>query len=55
VRTDDEEARAEHQALAARLYGLSEDAFAHVLNGFPLVARAEREAALSAFRCIVGL
>ena len=55
VRTDDEEARAEHQALAARLYGLSEDAFAHVLNGFPLVARAEREAALSSFRCIVGL
>ena len=55
VRSDDEEARAEHQALAARLYGLSEDAFAHVLNGFPLVARAEREAALSSFRCIVGL
>ena len=54
TRSDDEDARAEHQALAARLYGLSEDAFAHILNGFPLVARAERDAALSSFRCIVG-
>jgi hypothetical protein len=55
TQTDDEEVRAEHQALAARLYGLSADAFAHVLNGFPLIAAAEREAALSSFRCIVGL
>jgi hypothetical protein len=55
MHADDEDARAEHQALAARLYGLSSDAFAHVLNGFPLVAAAEREAALSSFRCIVGL
>ena len=55
MQSDDAEARAEHQALAARLYGLSDDAFAHVLNGFPLIAAAEREAALSSFRCIVGL
>jgi hypothetical protein len=51
---DGDDARAEHQARVARLYGLSEDTFAHVLDSFPLVARAEREAALSMFRCIVG-
>jgi hypothetical protein len=55
ARADDDQARAEHQALAARLYGLSEQAFAHVLNGFPLVAQAERDAALSSFRCIVAV
>jgi hypothetical protein len=54
ARTDDEDARAEHQALAARLYGLSEDAFADVLKGFPLIAQAERDAALATFRCIVA-
>jgi hypothetical protein len=55
TQADDEAARAEHQALAARLYGLSAEAFAHVLNGFPLIAAPEREAAMSSFRCIVGL
>jgi hypothetical protein len=48
------EAAAEHQALAAVLYGLNEDQFAHVLDAFPLVPRAERDAALSAFHCIVA-
>ena len=41
------------QALVARLYGLSDASFAHVLGKFPLVSREERDAALSAFRCIV--
>jgi hypothetical protein len=41
------------QALAAHLYGLSVPAFAHVLECFPLVPRAQRDAALAAFRCIV--
>ena len=47
------QAAPEHQALAAALYGLTDVQFAHVLEGFPLVPRADREAALSAFRCIV--
>jgi hypothetical protein len=47
------QAAPEQQALAAALYGLTDVQFAHVLEGFPLVPRADREAALSAFRCIV--
>lgn len=46
--------RARHQALAAALYGLDVAAFSHVLEGFPLVSRCEREQALEMFRCIVG-
>ncbi|MBM3820266.1 MAG: hypothetical protein FJW14_14785 [Acidimicrobiia bacterium] len=42
-------AYAELQALAARLYGLSEHDFAHVLATFPLVAAETRSAALAAF------
>jgi hypothetical protein len=47
-------ARARLQALSAGLYGLTEEAFAHVLGTFPLVDEGERAAALAAFRCIVG-
>jgi hypothetical protein len=46
-------AAARQQALAAQLYGLSDIEFAHVLDGFPLVPRVERDRALSVFRCIV--
>jgi hypothetical protein len=45
--------RARLQALAARLYEVTEDEFAHVLGTFPLVPEADRAAALSAFRYIV--
>ena len=48
------ETRASHQALAARLYGLEEWEFSHVLDAFPLVSRCERDEALAKFRCIVG-
>ena len=51
---DDDRARALVQAGAARLYGLTAEDFAHVLEGFPLVPRAERDAALSCFRYIVA-
>jgi hypothetical protein len=40
---------AELQALTARLYGLTEHDFAHVLATFPLVAAETRSAALAAF------
>ncbi len=40
---------AELQALAARLYGLDTEDFAHVLGTFPLVAPKTRHAALAAF------
>ena len=53
ARRDDAEAYARLQAAAARLYGLDEEAFAHVLDAFPLVPRASREAALLLFRGIV--
>jgi hypothetical protein len=46
---DDWAAAAELQAAAAHLYGLGRDDFAHVLESFPLVSLAEREAALQAF------
>jgi hypothetical protein len=45
----DDAARARLQASAARLYGLNHDQFAHVLESFPLVSVAERDAALAAF------
>jgi hypothetical protein len=40
---------AELQGLAARLYGLSQEEFAHVLGTFPLVPAEVRAAALDAF------
>ena len=48
-RRDDAAAAARLQALAAGLYDLSVEEFEHVLGTFPLVARAEREAALKAY------
>jgi hypothetical protein len=51
---DCSETRARQQALAAHLYGLDEGEFSHVLEGFPLVSRCERDEALAKFRCIVG-
>jgi hypothetical protein len=36
-------------ALAARLYGLERDAFAHVLSTFPLVETSAKQAAMEAF------
>ncbi len=41
---------AELQAIAARLYGLTEDEFEHVLSTFPLVASNAKTSALSRFR-----
>jgi hypothetical protein len=35
------------QAAAARLYGLDDATFAHVLEGFPLVREDERQLALA--------
>lgn len=46
----DTAAAASLQACVARLYGLDEAEFRHVLASFPLVPAAIREAALSAFR-----
>jgi hypothetical protein len=46
---DDRHAGAGLQATAAHLYGLDREEFAHVLESFPLVEAAEREAALRAF------
>jgi hypothetical protein len=51
--THDESAAATLQALVARLYDLTEDQFLHVLETFPLVDRAARAAAASAFCDIV--
>ena len=42
-------AAAEQQAAAARIYGLSTTEFAQVLSTFPLVSRAERDNAMSAW------
>ena len=42
------------QALAAREYGLQPAQFHHILDTFPLVPRAERDAALAAFCDIVS-
>jgi Eco57I restriction-modification methylase len=44
------DARGPLEATVARLYGLDEDAFAHIVSTFPLVAADERRAALDAFR-----
>jgi hypothetical protein len=54
ARGPDAAAAAQLQAVAARLYGLSADGFAHVLDTFPLVPDTERAAALDSFRCIVA-
>lgn len=51
---DRAEWRARQQALAAQLYGIDAGEFSHVLEGFPLVSRREREGAVEMFRCIVG-
>jgi hypothetical protein len=45
----DREAAAAHQALAARVYGLTAAEFEHVLGTFPLVDRADRDLALQVF------
>ena len=49
ARPDDMDAMARQQALAARLYGLDAGSFAHILESFPLIAPAVREAAMAAF------
>ncbi len=54
-RTDDDnrEARAELQALMARLYGLEADDFTRVLETLPLVPRRDRDDAIAAFHASV--
>ena len=47
--------RAEVDGLVARLYGLNEDEFAHVLSTFPLVGRGARGAALGEFRRLASV
>jgi hypothetical protein len=42
--------RAELDGMIARLYGLTEEEFAHILAAFPLVSREVKEAALAEFR-----
>jgi hypothetical protein len=42
--------RAELDGLVAHLYGLGEDELTHILGSFPLLAAAQREAVLSAYR-----
>ena len=46
---DEVAAAANHQALAARIYGVTAQEFEHVLGTFPLVDIAVREAAIAAF------
>ena len=46
---DDEDLQAALQGAAARLYGLDEEAFAHVLGTFPLIDQRLRAASMSAF------
>ena len=48
-RPDDRPTHASLQGLAARIYGLTTAEFDHVLGTFPLVDRADREAAMEAF------
>jgi hypothetical protein len=43
---------AELQAIAARLYGLDDTDFAHVLSTFPLIADAVKQGCLRAFRAL---
>lgn len=45
----DLQAAAQHQALAARIYGLTAAEFTHVLSTFPLVDRKARDSAMAAF------
>ena len=47
--------RAELDGLVARLYGLDEEAFAHVLSTFPLVGCGAKEAALGQFRRLASV
>ena len=47
--------RAGLDGLIARLYGLTEAEFAHVLSGFPLVAQEVKDAALAAYRGATGV
>jgi hypothetical protein len=47
--THDQDDFARLQATAASLYGLNREQFAHVLETFPLVPRADRERAMAAF------
>ena len=42
--------RAELDALVARLYGLTEEEFAHILSTFPLVAEDIKTATLAAYQ-----
>jgi hypothetical protein len=44
--------RAEIDGLVAHLYGLSEQEFAHILDTFPVVSVAVREAARNAYRAV---
>jgi hypothetical protein len=46
----DQELNATAHALAAEAYGVTRDDFAYILESFPLVPRATRQAALDAFR-----
>jgi hypothetical protein len=46
----DPEAAAFHQALAARIYGVTAREFEHILGTFPLVNRPVRDAAMVTFR-----
>jgi len=46
---EDERAEARLQAIAASLYGLTRDEFAHVLGTFPLIDAARRQRALAVF------
>lgn len=46
---EDPDLQAKLQAAAARLYGLDEEAFAHILNTFPLVDERLRAASMAAF------
>jgi hypothetical protein len=42
--------RAELDGMIARLYGLTEDEFAHILATFPLVEQSVKDAMLEAYR-----
>ena len=46
-------AAARLQAMAAHLYGVGRSHFQHIVDSFPLVSEAEREAAMNAFCAIV--
>jgi len=42
--------RAELDGIIAHIYGLTEAEFAYILSTFPIVAQAQKEAALKAFK-----